>query len=1339
MKLLLALAALLFISLCAVRAAEDLTVLPPAIDGVAPTGLLEAQLKKLAFAALDRREAEYEKIKTPEDVAAWQKRERAAFLAAIGGLPERTPLNARVTGQRDCGEYRMEKILFESQPGFLVSGLLYLPKGDGPHPAVLMPCGHTNIAKAGELYQRASISLARAGLAVFCYDPIGQGERRQLRKPDGTPELGPTGEHQLMGIAGTPLGTGLARTMIWDGMRALDYLQSRPEIRKDKLGCTGVSGGGTQTSYLVALDDRIAAAAPACYLTGFRRLLETLGPQDFEQNHFGQLTAGLDHADYVIQAAPRPVLIMAATRDYFDINGAWNVFRQAKRCYGRLGFPERVSLIEADTKHDLAIEFREASARWFRRWLMGSDDAWKEPGGLQPLPEKEVLCTPEGDVLRQPGARSFFDLNAAMAGPLVAERQRFWKENPLPATLAKVRELARIRPLAGIPAFNTVTAGETIQRGPVRIEKLLLRNGEGTIIPALVFRPAQVGGPTRVYVQGDGKVADAAPKGRLESLALAGETVLAVDIRGLGEMQGGKRDAGFNALAEPNWKSATLASLLGHSLVGLRTEDILACARFASEKWSPGQPVELTGIGEAGVPALHAVALEPQLFAGARIERTLQSWDNVVHSSHTKNQQVNTVHRALRYYDLPELVSATPAGKLVIHEPVDAVGAVIQKTADAAPLPSPGEIEPPGARRVVAVENVCAWPNLTLLRDGTVAAIFHNDPTHGQHESDVECWASSDGLKWEKRGVVTQHEPHTARMNHAVGLAKNGVLVVLCSGWSDVQQPGRPKQAAFRDAVLRPWVLRSSDGGRTWTKRDAFPAPDPDWSEYVPFGDIWTGADGLLHTSCYQRAEHAEPAVNRCSWHFRSEDDGWTWQRDSIIGPGHNETDIFPLGGRNWLAAARFEHAAVDLIRSDDDGVTWQSPRRVTSIGTGKGHGEVNGHLNRLQDGRVLLSYGVRTAGKQGVCAKLSSDEGRTWTPPLRLAYCTGDCGYPSSVQLASGSIVTAWYAKQSPEHDGYHMGATVWNAPPAASLRPIEPAQPEGFAHARITEAWAAYADLLTFGRGQTLALLDDGCTMSRPEWKAAIDGVPKVRVAFDAVDGDDDPKHEGKGYHGSTIGIPSSVNYGDKRGVAYNNQVAVVRGLECCHCKIGDSASLARALQWVIDHHAEHHITTVNLSPVDDLEHAEPVPTEIDTKLAELRSMGIWVSAPAGNHNFTKGISWPASQPNCFAIGAVKPGQDLVILDRHEKVDLLVPASATSSSNAMVCGAAMILREAIEKSGYEWNADGPNIADAMMAIFKQTGVVVEDPVPKRSYRRLDLMAALEHVMKKRAANPAK
>jgi hypothetical protein len=257
----------------------------------------------------------------------------------------------------------------------------------------------------------------------------------------------------------------------------------------------------------------------------------------------------------------------------------------------------------------------------------------------------------------------------------------------------------------------------------------------------------------------------------------------------------------------------------------------------------------------------------------------------------------------------------------------------------------------------------------------------------------------------------------------------------------------------------------------------------------------------------------------------------------------------------------------------------------------------------------------------------------------------------------------------------------------------------------------------------------VDDGCRLSMPEWKATIGDRPKVLVTYDAVDGDDDPKHEGRGYHGSSIGFPSSLNFDGKRGVAYNNQIAVIRGLEVCHGKLEDAKTLAAALRWIVENHRKYHITTVNLAPVDDLEHAEPAATAIDGPLAELRQLGVWVSAPCGNHHFKQGISWPACQPNCFAIGAVVPGKDVVHLDRSAKVDLVVPSPATSSSNAIACGSAMVLREAIDKCGYDWRGDGPNLPEAMLKILQRTGVEVHDPATDLKFRRLDLKAALDHV----------
>jgi hypothetical protein len=340
------------------------------------------------------------------------------------------------------------------------------------------------------------------------------------------------------------------------------------------------------------------------------------------------------------------------------------------------------------------------------------------------------------------------------------------------------------------------------------------------------------------------------------------------------------------------------------------------------------------------------------------------------------------------------------------------------------------EVAPPAVRRYVAVDNVCAWPNLTRLGDGTIAAIIHNQPSHGEMEGQVECWTSADGEWWVKRGYPAPNDPQTVRMNVAAGLAGNGDLVVLCSGWTDVRQPERPKQAKFRDAILRLWVCRSSDGGRTWTQHKEFPAPDAGWGEFIPFGDMYAGSDGALHVSCYGGRFTDPTQTNamkeQCSWHFRSDDDGKTWRRSGVIGSGHNETTLFPLGGQKWLAVARID-PAVDVFRSDDDGATWTGPQRVTS----DGDFDVNGHVTRLADRRLVLSYGSRR-GQFGVLARISRDEGMTWGDPLRIAHSLErDCGYPSTVQRADGKLVTAYYTKGAENHERYHMGVAIWEAPP--------------------------------------------------------------------------------------------------------------------------------------------------------------------------------------------------------------------------------------------------------------------------------------------------------------------
>lgn len=333
-------------------------------------------------------------------------------------------------------------------------------------------------------------------------------------------------------------------------------------------------------------------------------------------------------------------------------------------------------------------------------------------------------------------------------------------------------------------------------------------------------------------------------------------------------------------------------------------------------------------------------------------------------------------------------------------------------------------------QRFVAIDNVCAWPNLTLMPDGSINTTIFGQPSHGQVAGAAECWNSKDGQFWEKRGIPAPNDPHTNRMNVACGLAKNGDLIVLCSGWTDIKEPDAPKQSAFRDLILAPWVCRSGDGGRTWAQIKEFPAPDAGWTNYVPFGDIKIGDDDALHVSCYNaelkdKAKFGMKTKSMRSWHFRSDDDGKTWQRISTIHQTGNETTLLHLGGKRWLAAAR--ETAMDLFTSEDDGLTWSQPHRVTQ------KNEINGHLARLKDGRIVLAYGnrIRAGDQLGVLAKLSSDEGKTWGEPIRIAHtATWDCGYPSTVQRADGRLVTAWYAGASEYHARYHMAVAIWDAP---------------------------------------------------------------------------------------------------------------------------------------------------------------------------------------------------------------------------------------------------------------------------------------------------------------------
>jgi len=655
--------------------ADELTVLPKKIGQITPQEMMHSYLMRLAREALDRRDAEYEKIKTPEQIAAYQKRMRRFYVDALGGFPERTPLKGQVTGKFDRDGYRIEKIIYESQPRHYVTALLYLPKADPPYPGVLLPCGHSGNGKAANAYQRASILLARNGLAVLCYDPIEQGERYQLLREDGKPQVGGTTAHSMVGVGSTLLGRNTATFRVWDGMRGIDYLQSRKEIDPQLIGCTGNSGGGTLTSYLMALDERIYCAAPSCYLTSFRRLLETIGPQDAEQNIHAQIARGMTHADYVLMRAPKPTLMCTATHDFFDIGGAWDTFRAAKRFYTRLGFAERVDLIETDAKHGFSTELRVGAVRWMRRWLLKIDDAITE-SDVPILSNPEALCTPRGQVMLIDGARTTYDINIDLEKQLAELRKKYWRETDKAKALEAVRRVSGIRKLADLPkpACEKTT---TIARKGYRIDKLIIKPETDVWLPALAFVPNKRSGDAYLYLHAAGKRADAAPDGPIEKLVREGHLVLAADLRGLGETgheQGGGR--GIAHYVGSQWKDLYLAYMLDTSYLAMWAEDILVCGRLLAGYEAADEPnrVHLVSIGRVGPAALHAAALEPRQFASLKLHNCLVSWSDVVRTPTSVGQFANVVHGALKVYDLPDLLATLPKERVTVTEPLNAIG-----------------------------------------------------------------------------------------------------------------------------------------------------------------------------------------------------------------------------------------------------------------------------------------------------------------------------------------------------------------------------------------------------------------------------------------------------------------------------------------------------------------------------------------------------------------------------------------------------------------------------------------------------------------------------------------
>ena len=628
-------------------AKQQLNFLTDQVDGEGLTAMLPAYLKARAFKMLDDRHAQISRISSRQDLDARRREFREKFWRILGGMPERTSLNARVVGSINKPGYKIEKVIFESQPGFFVTANLYLPQPlNGKHPAILFPLGHEEGAKAHDAWQHVLVTMARRGFVCLAWDTLGQGERVQLWDDDfkESKAIRTTTEHTILGLQTVLVGDALARYTIWDGIRALDYLAARPEVDAARMGVTGNSGGGTHSSYLGALDDRLAVIAPSCYLTNWRRLLETIGPQDAEQCVPNSIAEGFDHPDFVLAAAPKPYMMLVAIRDFFSIGGARETFAEVQRVYDSIGEATRFAKFEYDDGHGYSRPRREAGYRWFSRWLQGKEDSTPE-APVEVLDEQELWCTSNGQVALgfRDTNKTVFDLN----------QDRFTALRPRDPQLAAVRKFTGFAPATDAPP--RVRPYGSLEADGYRIEKLVYEPEAGILVPALLYLPTtrQSKLPATILVFGNGKAAahDAA-----EKLVKSGHAALAIDARGLGETRAIPDKYGSDwPRYFGDYESTMTAMLTGKPLVTMRAEDIARAVDLLAAR-PEIDASRITGHGRelGAIPLLYAAAFDARI-AAITLERSIKSYEAIIRQRIHRQQWENAAAGALRHFDLPNL------------------------------------------------------------------------------------------------------------------------------------------------------------------------------------------------------------------------------------------------------------------------------------------------------------------------------------------------------------------------------------------------------------------------------------------------------------------------------------------------------------------------------------------------------------------------------------------------------------------------------------------------------------------------------------------------------------
>ena len=618
------------------------------------------------------------RLKTQADAEAYVRTVRDKIAVSFGPLPERTPLAPQITGVVDRDVYKIEKLIFQSRPDFFVTANLYIPKGRKfPLPGVIGTCGHSTNGKAADAYQSFAQGLARMGYVVLIYDPLGQGERLQYPDEKLRSKIGVgVAEHIYAGNQQFLVDEFLGAWRAWDGIRALDYLLTREEVDPRHVGVTGNSGGGTMTTWLCGVEQRWTMAAPACFVTTFRRNLENELPADTEQCPPKVLALGLDHDDFLAALAPKPIIILAKEKDFFDVRGSLEALDRLKRLYSLLGVPQNIALQVGPTPHGYSKENREAMYRWFNR-ATGISRATEEPK-LVIEKDETLYCTPHGQVVEL-RSRPVYSFTRAKSMELRSHRKPLGGESLARAVVDVLRLPARqdvpdyriLRPISGrnYPKPHFVTYAVATEPGIQALVSMLTAE-------SLCSRPPQGVRRAVLYVAHRSSDAELREEPLVAELIQAEPKAgfFACDVRGIGESQ--PNTCGQNSFLDPygnDFFYAIHSLMLDHPYLGQKTHDVL-CVLDWLKSCGYGE-VHLAAKGWGALPATFAAMLSDQVVQ-VTLKNALTSYAEIAESERYQWPLAALLPGVLARFDLPDCYRALTAKKL---RQIDPWGACIEK------------------------------------------------------------------------------------------------------------------------------------------------------------------------------------------------------------------------------------------------------------------------------------------------------------------------------------------------------------------------------------------------------------------------------------------------------------------------------------------------------------------------------------------------------------------------------------------------------------------------------------------------------------------------------------